>query len=67
MKNADNTSTTVHFHSNVFEVKCQTLTTSQKQRIQQMERLRTCSHEPGTVNYPGVMIARSKRYLAFTR
>ena len=25
-----------------------------------------CSHEPGTVNYPGVMIAPGKRYLVFT-
>ena len=28
--------------------------------------LRACSHEPRTVNYPGVMIAPGQRYLAFT-
>ena len=33
---------------------------------EQPGRLWACSHEPGTVKYPVVMIARGKRYLAFT-
>ena len=28
--------------------------------------LRACSHEPRTVNYPGVIITPGQRYLAFT-
>ena len=29
--------------------------------------IRACSHEPGTVNYPGVMIVPGKHYLAFKK